>query len=110
MLKHFVKKKISFISFHLSIFYFIFSFIFSLLFHLVSSSLVLSCLSFCLLSLSLCLRVLLWWWLLCPGVVCCCVCVRAVWCGTLKNPVCTFKTSPRVVTLAGVVPVHTGTF
>ena len=42
-------------------------------------------------------------------------CVRAVWCGTLKTPECTLKTSPcvpaprpHVVTLARVVPVHTG--
>ena len=64
-----------------------------------------------------CLRVLLWRLLLCR------VCVslwswsvRVVWCCTLKKKtVCTFKTSPcvpaprpHVVTLAGVVPVHTG--
>ena len=93
------------------------SFIFSCLFvlsRLLSCCLVLSCLSLSLFSLSLslsvplcpCLRVLLWW-LLC----------RVVWCGTLKTTVCTFETSPCVpaprpheVTLAGVVPVHTGTF
>ena len=65
----------------------------------------------------LCLRVLLWCLLLC--LVCMSLwswCVRAVWCSTLKTPVCTFKTSPcvpaphpHVVTLAGVVPAHTGT-
>ena len=46
-----------------------------------------------------------------------CVWCGVVWCGTLKTPVCTFKTSPcvpaprpHVVTRAGVVPAHTGTF
>ena len=51
-------------------------------------------------------------------VVVCVVCVVCVvWCDILEKPVCTFKTSPcvpaprpHVVTLAGVMPVHTGTF
>ena len=101
------------------IFSFIFSFMCSLLLSPLSSlfsSLLLSCLvsslaffllPSCLVSSSLslslsvpvcpCLRVLLWWLLLC--LVCMSLwswCVRAVWCGTLKTPVCTFKTSPCV--------------
>ena len=70
----------------------LFSFILSL-FSLLLSCLVLSlflCLSFSVslyLSLCPCLRVLLWLLLLC--LVCMSLwswCVRAVWCGTLKNP------------------------
>ena len=67
------------------------------------------------LSLCPCLRVL--WWLL-LSLVCMFLwswCVRAVWCGVARwKPPC-FNTSPcaparrpQVVTLAGVVPVHTG--
>ena len=81
------------------------------IFFLCLSLYLLSCLSFLSLSLFLyllalslsvslsvpvcpCLRVLLWWLLLC--LVCMSLwswCVRAVWCGTLKTPACTFKTS-----------------
>ena len=73
-----------------------------LCFPLSSFSVFLLCLS---LSLSPC------------DVVCCwCVvscmslwswCVRAVWCGTLKNPVCTFKTSPCVPAPRPNVVLHT---
>ena len=41
------------------------------------------------------------------------VCVCAVWCGTLKTPVCRFTTSPCVPAPRAhvrVVPVHTRTF
>ena len=53
------------------------------------------------------------------GVCRCVVCCAVVWCvcGTLKTPVCRFKTSPcvpapraHVETHVRVVPVHTGTF
>ena len=93
--------------------------LFSLLFHLLCclSSFIFSCLlvlsrllSSCLVSLSLslflCLSV--------PVSMCCCG-VVCVWCGrgTLKTPVCTFKTSPCVpawcrYTRWGVLNAHTG--
>ena len=89
------------------------------LFLCLSFSVFFLCLSLSL-SLSLSVRVSV-----CCGGCCCVVCVsrcgRGVcvwsWCGTLKTCVRTFKTSPcllaprpHVVTLAGVVPVHTETF
>ena len=70
------------------------------LFLCLSFSVFFLCLS---LSLSVpvcpCLRVSLWWLLLLLCLVCMSLwswCVRAVWWGTLKTSVCTFKTSPCV--------------
>ena len=76
----------------------VFHFLSSLLFSLFSSlsSFILSC------SLCLCVSVCLC--LLCLDVMWCVV-VCAVWCGTLKTSVCTFKTSPCMPTTQAHVGV-----
>ena len=120
VLKHLPKKFSSlFISIFLhfldvSIFSFIFSFLLSSLFSLLFSclDLLFSCLSFSLfsflssfiLSCSLCLCVSVCLCLLCLDVMWCVV-VCAVWCGTLKTSVCTFKTSPCMPTTQAHVGV-----